>query len=183
MVLDRDEDVENAITGDWREQAAAGWWGTIETPPAPAPVREREGLLLWNGMQNKNCIELRSFLAWCILGKEGFLFFPWDIQKFKIKAFHWGEQHGRAAQAGAQNAVNFALIFFLPIWQSLGKKKNLDIFVSLFACLLNMSGKRRDYNTIPACSRHIFAIQTGFPLLMQAISPSYCYKCSKPHLF
>lgn len=89
----------------------------------PALVREREGLLRWNGMQNKNCIELRSFLAWCILGKEGFLFFPWDIQKFKIKAFHWGEQHGRAARAGAESAVNFALIFFFPIWQSLGRKK------------------------------------------------------------
>lgn len=107
--------------------------------PAPVhPVQEQEGLLRWNGMQNKNCIELRSFLAWCILGKEGLLFFPWDIQKFKIKAFHWGEQPGRAAQAGAESAVNFALIFFfLPIWQSLGSKKKILTF--LFPYLLVFS--------------------------------------------
>lgn len=138
VVLDRDEDVENAIIGDRREQGAAGWWGTIRALLPPAPLRARQGLLRWNGMQNKNCIELRSFLAWCVLGKEGFLFFPWDIQKFKIRAFHWGEQHGRAAQAGVESAVNFAFIFFPP-YLAIFRKEKKKVLTFLFPYLFVFS--------------------------------------------
>jgi len=164
-----DEDVETAIIGDRNEQATARWLETIKIPSAAGTgVGKQEGLLCWSGLTNKNYISLRSFLAWCILGKDGFLFSPWDMQKFKIKAFRREERRG-----DPQSSVNSALILcFLPIWQSLGKRIYLDIFVSFFACLLGMSAERQDDNTIPALStRHTFAIQTGWFLpIMWAIT-------------
>lgn len=52
-----DEDVETAIIGDQSEQAAARWLETIKIPSATSTgVGKQEGLLCWNGLQNKNYI-------------------------------------------------------------------------------------------------------------------------------